>query len=54
MQRSSRHQCLVYNGSPARHLSALAALMHQKLNERNHCLYLDSHAQRQSMPTELD
>lgn len=42
MQQASRHQCLIYKGSPARHLPALAALMRQKLNERNRCLYLDS------------
>jgi hypothetical protein len=37
-----RHQCLVYSGSPARHLPALAALMRRKLEERHRCLYLDS------------
>src|SRR6202044_3799262 len=42
MQQSSRHQCLVYKGSPALHLPALAALMRQKLNERHRCVYLDS------------
>ena len=42
MQQASRHQCLIYKGSPARHLPALAALIRQKLNERNRCLYLDS------------
>ena len=38
----SRHQCLVYSGSPARHLPALAVLMRRKLEERHRCLYLDS------------
>src|SRR5579872_1815958 len=42
MQHSSRHQCLIYKGSPSRHLPALAALMRQKLDERHRCLYLDS------------
>jgi hypothetical protein len=42
VQQTSRHQCLIYKGSPARHLPALAALIRQKLNERNRCLYLDS------------
>jgi MEDS: MEthanogen/methylotroph, DcmR Sensory domain len=42
MQQSSRHQCIVYQGSPARHLPAIAALMRQKLNEHHRCLYLDS------------
>ncbi|MDP8980080.1 MAG: MEDS domain-containing protein [Acidobacteriota bacterium] len=42
MQQSSRHQCLIYEGSPARYLPALAALMREKLNERYRCLYLNS------------
>ena len=42
MHPTSRHQCLIYKGSPAQHLPALAALMRQKLEERHRCLYLDS------------
>ena len=42
MQPLSRHQCLIYSGSPARHLPALAALIRRKLEERHRCLYLDS------------
>src|SRR5581483_7714705 len=42
MQQLSRHQCLIYRGSPAQHLPALAALMRRKLAERHRCLYLDS------------
>ena len=42
MQPSLRHQCLIYSGSPARHLPAMAALMRRKLEERHRCLYLDS------------
>jgi hypothetical protein len=42
MQQPSRHQCLIYKGSPARHLPALAALVRQKLNDRHRCLYLHS------------
>src|ERR1051326_1505495 len=42
MHQSARHQCLIYKGSPARHLPALAALIIQKLKERYRCLYLDS------------
>jgi hypothetical protein len=38
----SRHQCLIYEGSPSRQLPALAALVSQKLNENFRCLYLDS------------
>lgn len=42
MQQLSRHQCLIYSGSPARHLPALAALIRAKVGERYRCLYLDS------------
>jgi hypothetical protein len=42
MQKASRHQCLIYKGSPSLHLPALAALVRQKLDERHRCLYLDS------------
>jgi hypothetical protein len=38
----SRHQCLIYEGSPSRQLPELAALVSQKLNENFRCLYLDS------------
>lgn len=37
-----RHQCLMYEGSPSRHLSALASLVGQKLKENFRCLYLNS------------
>ena len=37
-----RHQCLVYEGSPAVHLPALASLIRQKLKENTRCLYLNS------------
>lgn len=37
-----RHQCLVYEGSPAPHLPGLAALLRQKLRENYRCLYLNS------------
>lgn len=37
-----RHQCLVYQGSPAAHLPALAAMIRLKLTENNRCLYLNS------------
>jgi hypothetical protein len=42
VQELSRHQCLIYSGSPAQHLPALAALIRRKLDERHRCLYLDS------------
>lgn len=37
-----RHQCMIYEGSPARHLPALAASIRQKLGENYRCLYLNS------------
>jgi hypothetical protein len=42
MQQLSRHQCLIYRGSPAQQLAALAALMRRKLGERHRCLFLNS------------
>ena len=42
MGHISRHQCLIYEGSPARHLPALVSVIQQKLKEDNRCLYLNS------------
>jgi hypothetical protein len=42
MPQISRHQCLIYKGSPAPHLPGLSALIRQKLNENYRCLYLNS------------
>jgi len=42
MGQHSRHQCLVYEGSPSAHLPALAAVIRDKLNENHRCLYLGS------------
>ncbi len=42
MEPASRHQCLIYKGSPAGHLRALAAVMRDKLREGHRCLYFDS------------
>ncbi len=42
MQHPSRHQCLIYEGSPAPHLPGLTALIRQKLSENHRCLYLNS------------
>jgi hypothetical protein len=38
----SRHQCLIYEGSPSKQLPALAAMIRQKLAEGYRCLYLNS------------
>ena len=37
-----RHQCLIYTGSPAAHLSGLSAVIRQKLTEHYRCLYLNT------------
>ena len=42
MKMESRHQCLIYEGSPSRMLQAVAATLRQKLSENYRCLYLNS------------
>jgi len=42
MEPTSRHQCLVYEGPPSRHLPALAAAIGKKLEQNFRCLYLNS------------
>ncbi len=42
MEQESRHQCLIYEGSPSQQLPALAAIIQQKLNAGQRCLYLNS------------
>lgn len=42
MNFSERHQCMIYDGSPATHLSGLAAVIHGKLQDRYRCLCLDN------------
>jgi hypothetical protein len=44
MDSLARHQCLIYEGSPAKQLPALAALIYTKLQENYRCLYLNSAA----------
>ena len=39
-----RHQCVIYEGSPARMLPAIAAHIKQKLSENIRCFYLNSPA----------
>ena len=39
-----RHQCLVYEGAPSRHLLGLSASIQQKLRANHRCLYLHSPA----------
>jgi len=40
----SRHQCLIYAGSPSLQIPALATTLQQKLNEGYRCMYLNSPA----------
>jgi hypothetical protein len=42
MTSTPRHQCLIYEGSPSRHLAALASVVAHKLKENNRCLCLNS------------
>ena len=42
MQSGSRHQCLIYEGPPTRHLSALAANVRKKLALNYRCIYINS------------
>jgi hypothetical protein len=42
MEALPRHQCLIYDGSPARYLSRLAGLVRKKLEMNVRCLYLNS------------
>jgi hypothetical protein len=42
MKPESRHQCLIYEGSPSEKLPMIAAILKQKLNEGYRCLYLNN------------
>jgi hypothetical protein len=44
MDTLARHQCMIYEGSPAKHLPGLAALIFAKLKRNYRCLYLNSPA----------
>jgi MEDS: MEthanogen/methylotroph, DcmR Sensory domain len=42
MKHESRHQCLIYEGSPSLKLPMLTATIQQKMDEGYRCLYLNS------------
>jgi MEDS: MEthanogen/methylotroph, DcmR Sensory domain len=42
METASRHQCLIYEGAPSRHLPTIAAALRQNLKHNYRCLYLNS------------
>jgi hypothetical protein len=44
MQEIRRHQCLIYQGAPSRHLDRVAREIVEKLRTNTRCLYLNSPA----------
>lgn len=42
METESRHQCMIYEGSPSQKLPVFAAIIQRKLDEGYRCLYLNS------------
>lgn len=42
MESLPRHQCLIYEGAPSRHLPAIAAVVRDNLQRNYRCLYLNS------------
>ena len=42
MESLARHQCLIYQGAPSRHLPAVAAVAFQRLRQHYRCVYLNS------------
>src|SRR5579871_2515463 len=44
MQVSPRHQCVIYEGSPAKYLPRLATIILKRLSENKRCIYLNSPA----------
>src|ERR1044072_7413504 len=41
MEAMPRHQCLIYDGSPAKMLTTVAAQIKYKLDENMRCMYLN-------------
>jgi hypothetical protein len=42
MKSVPRHQCMIYEGAPSRHLATLAAVTRDKLSQNFRCLYLNT------------
>jgi MEDS: MEthanogen/methylotroph, DcmR Sensory domain len=42
MEAAPRHHCMIYEGSPSRHLRAMASATREKLRENYRCFYLNS------------
>jgi len=50
---SSRHQCLIYEGAPSRHIPAVASVMAEKLRSNHRVLYLNSRPMIAGMKSQL-
>ena len=48
-----RHQCLVYEGAPSRHIPPVARVLSGKLRENHRCLYLNSRSMIAGMKSRL-
>jgi hypothetical protein len=53
MEETPRHQCLIYDGSPAKILTVLASEIKRMLDKRWRCLYLNSSAWVTAMQSHL-
>jgi hypothetical protein len=53
METLARHQCLIYQGAPSRHLPAVAAVALEKLRHHYRCLYMNSAAMVAGMRSSL-
>jgi len=53
MEAVPRHQCLIYDGSPAKMLPVIASQVRDKLREKFQCLYLNSPAMVAGMKSYL-
>jgi hypothetical protein len=42
METAPRHQCMIYEGSPAQHLKPLAAVIRERLEDNYRCVYMNS------------
>jgi hypothetical protein len=51
--QSQRHQCLVYEGAPSRHLDSLAQTLIERIGANRRCLYLNSPAMVAGMRSRL-
>jgi hypothetical protein len=48
-----RHQCLIYEGAPSRHIPEIARVLSEKLKENRRCLYLNSRPMVAGMKSQL-